>query len=168
MFGMHRHRQQTDNVEPDLPITPMLDMTFQLLAFFVFTFKPQKAEAQIAFSLPSGSGITGIPDVPNLDKPIVLVLEVRSNDAGNIASMRLRVEDRNFGALPGRSVELGSDLDLLKRELAANHEHFKSQKLTVKLQLEVSENLAWAHAVRITDLGKQIGFRDIAPTLLKE
>ena len=34
MLKHDRRRQGTDFVEPDLPITPMLDMSFQLLAFF--------------------------------------------------------------------------------------------------------------------------------------
>ncbi len=40
MLKHDRRRQGTDFVEPDLPITPMLDMSFQLLAFFIMTFKP--------------------------------------------------------------------------------------------------------------------------------
>ena len=35
-----------------LPITPMLDMSFQLLCFFVLTFRPAPAEGQIAVTLP--------------------------------------------------------------------------------------------------------------------
>jgi hypothetical protein len=99
---------------------------------------------------------------------VVLVLEVRSNEAGNIASMRLRIEDRNIGAMPSRSIDIGTDVDLLKRELATNLDQFKSQHQIVKLQMEVSKDLQWAHAVRLVDLGKQIGFRDITPTLLKD
>ena len=43
---MFRRRQGTDFVEPDLPITPMLDMSFQLLAFFIMTFKPPRPRAR--------------------------------------------------------------------------------------------------------------------------
>ena len=51
MSGKHR-RAEADNVEPDLPITPMLDMSFQLMAFFLLTFRPMPLEAQIALALP--------------------------------------------------------------------------------------------------------------------
>ena len=40
MLKHDRRRTGTDHVDPDLPITPMLDMSFQLLAFFIMTFKP--------------------------------------------------------------------------------------------------------------------------------
>ncbi len=48
MLKHDRHRQGTDFVEPDLPSTPMVDMSFQLLAFFIMTFKPADTEGQIA------------------------------------------------------------------------------------------------------------------------
>jgi biopolymer transport protein ExbD len=45
-------------VEPgpgvELPITPMLDMAFQLLAFFVIFYHPSASEGQIQLSLPAG------------------------------------------------------------------------------------------------------------------
>ena len=50
---MHRRRRQvTDFIEPDLPIVPMLDMSFQLLAFFVMTFNPTPAEGHLEMALP--------------------------------------------------------------------------------------------------------------------
>ena len=36
-----------------LPITPMLDMTFQLLFFFIINFNPADLEGQMDMSLPS-------------------------------------------------------------------------------------------------------------------
>ena len=52
----------TDFVEPDLPITPMLDMSFQLLAFFIMTFKVAPTEGQIMLTLPKEDG--GGPGTP--------------------------------------------------------------------------------------------------------
>src|SRR6476646_4343929 len=100
MFGKHRHRQHTDFVEPDLPITPMLDMTFQLLAFFVFTFRPQSSEAQIALTLPEAKGgQQGVPDPTAPDeKPVIVVIEVRATDDGKVRSMTMRIDDKNVQA----------------------------------------------------------------------
>ena len=61
---MSRRSQGTESVEPDLPITPMLDMSFQLLAFFILTFKPAPTEGQIAMTLPKEEG------GPRLRRPI--------------------------------------------------------------------------------------------------
>ena len=51
-----KKRGATDIVEPDLPITPMLDMSFQLMAFFILTFRPMPTEGQMALALPDKIG----------------------------------------------------------------------------------------------------------------
>src|SRR5439155_12797446 len=92
MHGKHR-RTTTDNVEPDLPITPMLDMSFQLMAFFIFTFRPAPTEGQIAMSLPKLEG--GADAIPNIneDKPEVFVVRVEAANNGTIARMSLTQKD---------------------------------------------------------------------------
>jgi len=71
MLKHHRKRQSTDFVEPDLPITPMLDMSFQLLAFFIMTFQPSPTEGQIALTLPKEEGGQNIavPSPTDENKP---------------------------------------------------------------------------------------------------
>jgi hypothetical protein len=55
--------------EPAIPITPMLDMTFQLLFFFIMTFKaPVGEETEIPFSLPADDSKTLSTAKPK-DKP---------------------------------------------------------------------------------------------------
>ena len=62
---MKRKKKKPDYVEPDLPITPMLDMSFQLLAFFVMTFNPTPAAppvwggcgAELCCASKNGSGL---------------------------------------------------------------------------------------------------------------
>src|SRR5579859_1710871 len=51
---MSKHRRDTNpHIEVALPIVPMLDMTFQLLFFFIMTFNPGKVEAQMSMNLPA-------------------------------------------------------------------------------------------------------------------
>ena len=55
--------------EPAIPITPMLDMTFQLLFFFIMTFKPPVGEeTEIPFSLPADENKKASAAKPQ-DKP---------------------------------------------------------------------------------------------------
>src|SRR5947209_2126640 len=49
---MRRHKPDNDS-KISLPITPMLDMTFQLLFFFITSFNPADQEGQIDMALPS-------------------------------------------------------------------------------------------------------------------
>ena len=79
MLKHNRHRQGTDFVEPDLPITPMLDMSFQLLAFFIMTFKPADTEGQIALTLPKDEGdksATSPPSITDDKKPTHYIVQV--------------------------------------------------------------------------------------------
>jgi biopolymer transport protein ExbD len=49
---MSAHRPRPPD-EVFFPVVPMLDMTFQLLAFFVMTFQPPTAETRIDLDLPA-------------------------------------------------------------------------------------------------------------------
>ncbi len=53
---MGRRRLKRHNPsEVELNLAAMLDMAFQLLAFFVLTFRPPPAESQISLRLPPPS-----------------------------------------------------------------------------------------------------------------
>jgi len=49
---MRRHRRRRVQGEVELNLAAMLDMAFQLLAFFILTFKPSPIEGQIMLRLP--------------------------------------------------------------------------------------------------------------------
>ena len=48
---MSGKRKAESPLEPELPITPMLDLSFQILFFFVMTYHPSALEGHIAGSL---------------------------------------------------------------------------------------------------------------------
>ncbi len=54
---------------PDVPITPMLDMAFQLLTFFVLTYKPAPSEGQFVMNLLPPQPATAISAEAPSDKP---------------------------------------------------------------------------------------------------
>jgi biopolymer transport protein ExbD len=54
---------------PDVPITPMLDMAFQLLTFFVLTYKPAPSEVQFIMNLLPAQPATAISAEAPSDKP---------------------------------------------------------------------------------------------------
>ncbi|MFO0958925.1 MAG: biopolymer transporter ExbD [Isosphaeraceae bacterium] len=53
--------------EPEVPITPMLDMAFQLLTFFVLTYHPAPVEGQFAMSLLPPQPATAVEATPPPD-----------------------------------------------------------------------------------------------------
>src|SRR5260221_7437431 len=57
---MARGKRSRGKEEVELNLAAMLDMAFQLLAFFILTFKPAPVEGQINLNLP--------PPVPMIDQ----------------------------------------------------------------------------------------------------
>src|SRR5262245_65093729 len=67
---MRRHEKAEPAPGVELPITPMLDMAFQLLTFFVFTYHPSALEGQIEMMLPkSAEAMAKSPEDVDPNKP---------------------------------------------------------------------------------------------------
>lgn len=61
---MSRRKKKRAHGEVELNLAAMLDMAFQLLTFFILTFKPAPIEGQVALRLPPPQAVQGKPD-PN-------------------------------------------------------------------------------------------------------
>jgi biopolymer transport protein ExbD len=55
---LHKPKRQKTDEEVQIPITPMLDMAFQLLTFFILTYKPAPTEVQFGMNLLPASPAT--------------------------------------------------------------------------------------------------------------
>jgi biopolymer transport protein ExbD len=159
MLSHKRKRPTTDFVEPDLPITPMLDMSFQLLAFFIMTFKPAPTEGQIALTLPKeegGPSSVSIPSPVDPDKPKHFIVRVAATDNGQIEKMTIMEE----GAADAKGTDLGANVVAYRDEL------LKLAKQTGgkgKITLEIGDKLVQAFVVQLVDTGIRAGFSDISP-----
>ena len=131
-----RRRQGTDFVEPDLPITPMLDMSFQLLAFFIMTFKPAPTEGQIAMTLPKEEGGPAIA-MPNPfdEKPARYVIKVEATDDRAIKKMTIKEADT-----ANEPKDLGADIKTYMDEPTRPGRCFKDKPS--KITLEIDPKLA--------------------------
>src|SRR5258707_14454798 len=50
-----RTRRGDPPLDVDLPITPMLDLAFQVLLFFILTYHPSQLEGQMDLNLPDAA-----------------------------------------------------------------------------------------------------------------
>ena len=83
--------------EVSFPVTPFLDMAFQLLAFFILTFQPPSRETRLDLYLPTAPATTptvprGRIVAPSLDDPDLetdLLIQADADEKGNIRSLKL-------------------------------------------------------------------------------
>jgi biopolymer transport protein ExbD len=85
--------------EVAFPVTPMLDMAFQLLAFFVLTFQAPSAETHLDLDLPvtpvalpaaaQGAARTSPERSPDADFENDLYVRVEADDSGDLKALRL-------------------------------------------------------------------------------
>jgi biopolymer transport protein ExbD len=173
-----RRRQGTDHVEPDLPITPMLDMSFQLLAFFIMTFKPAPTEGQIAMSLPpaqeGSKTATELTDI-TAEQPKKYVITIESTAGGSIRSMTFREE----GSVDTKGEDLGADvqksfLPKVKSLYETERKRIdaaKAKGTTIpepKLTLEFGPKVLQDYVIQVFDAAVQAGFTDIAPVPIEK
>jgi len=156
-------RQQTDHVEPDLPITPMLDMSFQLMAFFLLTFRPSPTEGQMALAIPNkdGGGVS-IADPLEDEKAKEVIVTVRAGADGRIAKIEV-------GDISGTK-NLGADLRAYQKALRdASDAALKTPSKKIgKLKLQIDKALLHEYVVQLIDIGVREKFTDISPEPLSE
>jgi len=69
----------------ELQMTPMIDIVFQLLVFFIMTFKIVVLEGDFNIKMPASSTQPGDPD----DVVLPLTVELRADSQGGLADIRI-------------------------------------------------------------------------------
>jgi biopolymer transport protein ExbD len=167
-----RKRKHAEFLDPDLPIIPMLDMSFQLLAFFIITFKPMPTEGQIAMSLPpaeeGGEAAVALPDITS-QKPVKYIARVQATElGGRIASIQLTEE----GSADAEGTRFGGSHSDVEAFLAECKKLVSSERAKrdldpdrppPKLTLEIADKVLQDYVVQVFDAAIQAGFTDVAP-----
>lgn len=76
----------------EVPMTPMIDIVFQLLVFFIMTFKIVSQEGDFNIKMPLAAPSEGLPDE---DKLPPMKVRLRASASGQLAQISLN--DNNFG-----------------------------------------------------------------------
>ena len=109
-------RRAGSDEEISLNVTAMLDMAFQLLAFFILTFKPPPPEAQIFLKLPPAQAVQGLNDGKKAGddandaskiKPVnSLIVSLMDNDGnGAVADVRIGISSEPLKQIPYNELE---------------------------------------------------------------
>ncbi len=90
-----RHAGQ-DERKIEIQMTPMIDIVFQLLVFFIMTFKIVSAEGDFNIRMPAAAPREGLPD-ENAVPPMKVRLRAAAD--GSLASISLNNEPLNLEQL---------------------------------------------------------------------
>jgi len=92
----HEHRDQLS-----LQMTPMIDIVFQLMVFFVFTFKITLPEGDFNVRMPAEAGVAAMPSETPLLKVRLTADEKRELAGVELGDVAITGEDA-FGQLQAR------------------------------------------------------------------
>lgn len=159
---MSKKRPGDPAMEVELPITPMLDMTFQLLVFFILTFRPQAMEGQMDFNLPA-SGDYKAKDASQVDptKQSDVDVELPSELTVVVKTVRDGVNDGSISSLVVRSREgeaAVANLDSLVKHLEKVRKDLTNQ---ADIKVEAESKLKYACLIEVMDACMKAGFQKV-------
>lgn len=151
---MRKHRKKATTV--DLNLAAMLDMAFQLLAFFILTFRPAPVEGYLSMHLPPPIPITNVQskdqnqqggdggDLSGLEK---LDLYITANSLGEVSQIKVGNKPVVQGRLNPAAVSS------LKQNLK---EIFLVQAIPFdRIQLVVDDKLHYEELMKVIDVCTQ-------------
>ncbi len=140
-----RHKRKNRQGDVELNLAAMLDMAFQLLTFFILTFKPSAVEGQVSLRLPPPEAVSNVrgqkagSEVENknpLQGLNTLTITVIGTPQGSIHSM----------AVDGASV---SGLEGLRSRLRAA---FGPDSAFEQVIVQVGSDLRYDELMRVVDI----------------
>jgi biopolymer transport protein ExbD len=155
---MHQPKPAAD-AKVALPITPMLDMTFQLLFFFIINFHPADLEGQLKMALPAeevpqrpgGKELEGPRRPSELEFPADLTVKVRTQ-RGEISQ----------GGIVGIFVSSSSGKDVAVQGLDGLRTYLQEKRGTPEsregIQVMGDSKLRIKYLMRVMDICREAGF----------
>jgi len=165
---MKRRKPEAES-KISLPITAMLDMTFQLLFFFIINFRPADLEGQMDMALPAQDekqahdAKTADPtkEVAKDPQPEIeadLTLRVRTPGAQN-SQGGIDVISISDAKLPKEKPDEVKDLDALKAYLDKKK---KEGKIKDAIKVQGDGRLRMKHVIEVMDVCRNAGIDKIS------
>jgi biopolymer transport protein ExbD len=160
-----RRRRVIENapVDVDLPITPMLDLAFQVLLFFILTYHPSALEGQVEMSLPDlaqakaakpedvkpKESATGALELP---AEVTVLLYIRRDGPRDGSLGRIVVQEKQGNKELANKEALEKYLEKIRPGLANSND----------IKLAGDSDLKNATTMEIMDVCTRAGFTNIA------
>jgi biopolymer transport protein ExbD len=159
-----------------LIITPMLDMSFQILSFFIMTYHPSALEGHVNGTLPPPKGFRNdnptddlIPPVSELEIEASLQVIVKAVPKGG-TNEHERVDGQptqiyvkaTEDAAPALVADDGEALDVSLRKLTDRLKRSVAGGMHGNIRLDCQGDLKHQYVMRIFDVCKSAGFENVA------
>jgi len=172
-MAVKRRTEARVNDEINKVITPMLDMAFQIFAFFIVIYHPSQLEGQLLLSLPDAAQDKAakpeeaIPDqsLPGeLELPAEVTVVVRTkrpdgSQDGSITQVtvqeRLGTKDVLKQAPDGKEV---LNLEALRKYLQALRSGLSNQ---TDIKIEAESGLRYEYVMQVMDMCTRAGFKNV-------
>jgi biopolymer transport protein ExbD len=160
---MAQIRKAEAGPEVELPITPMLDMAFQLLMFFILTYRPSMLEGHMALLLPLTPDAraatplevdpkTSAPeDTSELPAEVTVIVKAQEGANSDGLTRQLLVQERQG------TKELGTQEDL-RKYLRQARTGLTNQN---DIKIQADGQLKYAAVVEVMDTCMKAGFRNV-------
>jgi biopolymer transport protein ExbD len=165
MSGLKKQFQRAVSVE--MPITPMLDMTFQLLFFFILNYHPPMNEGEINYNLPPPDATQGpVAEKPDptaaeqddleLKSQVTVLVRTQHDGINDGIISEIRVQEGTSGDTPipapnGQLDELVTYLKKIRPGLVNQEDLF----------IQGDSRLKWAGMVSVMDACRKAGFSNV-------
>jgi biopolymer transport protein ExbD len=154
--GRRRAKQGEAAEEVQFPVTPMLDMAFQLLAFFILTFQSPTSETRLDLYLPTTP--IALPGAPGGQ---LRATPPRRSELDLENDLKIRAEADDLGDL--KSLKLGEtplpDLDALADKLKRYTAILDGKPLRVRISAD--DRLRYELAAQIIGTCNAVGVASI-------
>jgi biopolymer transport protein ExbD len=175
-----KHRETEPDVAIALPIVPMLDLSFQILFFFIITFNPSRAEGKMSMNLPASgeakakdqSSVDFTKSDRDLDLAADFVVLIRSYDDSFSLSIRNAEKVDELGTARGlgqlnpkeRKAEIDKLLEKLKESLETRLKEAKEkdgEKAADNVKIEANGKTKYDVLVSVMDVCVRAGYSQV-------
>ena len=162
---MGRYRRAEPPLEVELPITPMLDLAFQVLLFFILTYHPSQLEGQMDLALPDAAQARALdlkdakpesatPGSLELPSEITVIVRTHHDGGGEGRISQIVVQEKQSP----QGKELASE-DSLRKYLESARSGLLNQS-DIKIQAE--SGLRYGHLMTVMDMCTLAGFTNVS------
>ena len=172
-MASERRSEASVDVEINKVITPMLDMAFQIFAFFIISYHPSQLEGQMLLNLPDAAqakaakpedarpdqSMTGQLEMP---AEISVIAKTKRPDGSQDGSIsQISVQER-LGTKDVIKQEQGSkevpNLDVLRKYLQSVRGSLSNQN---DIKIEAESGLRYEYIMQIMDMCTRAGFKNV-------